>query len=44
MANKIHSALKLRVENRLGNFEKLIKCIKSDEPIKAITEHLGISI
>jgi ATP-dependent DNA helicase RecQ len=44
MVAEIYTTIKLKVENRLDNFKKLIECIKSDEPIRTITEHLGISM
>ena len=39
----IHSTLKIRMENRMKNFEKLVSFIQSkSDPIKTIAEHLGI--
>ena len=43
LIEEIHSTLKLRMENRLKNFEKLVSFISSgSDPIKTIAEHLGI--
>lgn len=39
----IHQTLKVRMENRLANFEKLVSFITlKEDPIKIITKHLGI--
>lgn len=43
LANEIYSVLKDRIENRLGNFEKLVSFINTkSDPIKTISAHLGI--
>lgn len=43
LLEEIHSTLKIRMENRLLNFEKLVSFISSkSDPIKTIEEHLGI--
>jgi hypothetical protein len=42
--DEIHETLKIRMENRLANFEKLVSFIKlKSDPIEIITKHLGIT-
>ena len=42
LIEEIHETLKIRMENRLLNFEKLVAFIESkSDPIKTIAEHLG---
>lgn len=43
LITEIYTIMKIRMENRLKNFEKLVSFISSDsDPIKIIEEHLGI--
>lgn len=43
LIEEIHSILKIRMENRMKNFEKLVSFVESkSDPIKTISEHLGI--
>jgi hypothetical protein len=44
LIEEIHETLKIRMENRLINFEKLVSFIsRKEDPIKIITKHLGIA-
>lgn len=44
LSSELHDVLKLRVKNRLENFEKLVELIRQKEdPIQAVSKHLGIT-